>query len=104
MGSRFVGEVKVSDGEYKDKKTGDMKTSWFCIGKVFQSEKGNYSIRFPQYDQWAAIFFNDEKKTEDQTGPQQQQPLPGNGPQGQGGFGAQQPAAPQQQGGFGPPA
>ena len=75
MGARFVGNVCVSTGEYKDKNTGKDKKVWKSIGDVFQYEEGGQSIHFYHPDNWARIFYNDSKPVQNTTQQPVQQPV-----------------------------
>lgn len=43
MAAKYL--AKVANGTYTDKKTGKEKTSWLTIGKVFQKDDGNLSLK-----------------------------------------------------------
>ena len=52
--------ARVANGTYKDRKTGQEKTSWLTIGKVFQKDDGNLSLKLDSipvnFNGWVSFF------------------------------------------------
>lgn len=71
-------DVVATNGEYKDRQTGETKKRYVNVGSVFEDDQGRLSMKldaFPVGQEWSGwLSFYEPKGREQQQPSQQQQP------------------------------